>query len=309
MEANKIKLKNGLWNIYKPKGVTSFDMVRKIKWMTGEKKVGHAGTLDPLAEGVLVVGIGRESTKKLRFVLEEDKEYIAEIKLGMSSTTDDEEGVKTLSRKIQDTNNPPKADQSKTGKTQTNSKLQDTNLQTRDKRFKAGLLECSDSGVKSPAFRNADGKASEQIKNQIEGRGKASTWPSSEEIEKVIKTFIGDIIQISPVYSAIKIGGERAYKKARRGEKFTQPPRIVTIKEIEILDYQVKKFKGIKQKDNDTIPAGKYPVLKIKCIVGSGTYIRSLAREIGEKLKTDGYLTGLTRTSVGIYKIKDSIKL
>jgi len=282
MEANKIKLKNGLWNIYKPKGVTSFDVVRDIKRITREKKVGHAGTLDPLAEGVLVVGIGRELTKKLRFVLEEDKEYIAEIKLGMSSETDDEEGVKTTSNEQGTMNN---------------------------KCFKAGLLECSDSGVKSPAFRNADGKASEQIKKQMRGRGKASTWPSSEEIEKVIKTFIGDIIQISPVYSAIKIGGERAYKKARRGEKFTQPPRIVTIKEIKILDYQLKDFEEIKQKDNDTIPAGKYPVLKIKCIVGSGTYIRSLAREIGEKLETSGYLISLTRTRIGNYKIEDAVKL
>jgi tRNA pseudouridine55 synthase len=297
-------LKNKLSNIYKPKGVTSFDVVRDIKRMTGEKKVGHAGTLDPLAEGVLIVGVGRESTKKLRFVLEEDKEYIAEIKLGMTSTTDDEEGEKTLTE-----------------------------------RLKAGLLECSDSGVKSLAFRNADGKEENE---ECEMKAVANTennWPSIEEIEKVVKTFIGDIIQISPVYSAIKIGGERAYKKARRGEKFTQPPRIVTIKEIEILDYQLKNFDEIKQVDNEVdngtssniqngttintttttttagnsvasnISAGEYPILKIKCVVGSGTYIRSLAREIGEKLKTGGYLTSLVRTRIGNHKIKDSIKL
>jgi tRNA pseudouridine55 synthase len=207
--------------------------------MTGEKKVGHAGTLDPLAEGVLIVGVGRESTKKLRFVLEEDKEYVGEIKLGVTSTTDDEEGVK--------------------------------------------------SRVKSQESR--------------------AEWPTLEEIEKVTKTFIGDIIQISPVYSAIKIGGERAYKKARRGEKFTSPPRIVTIKEIEILDYQLKDFDEVKQSNSSIVPAGKYPILKIRTIVGSGTYIRSLAREIGEKLKTGGYLTSLVRTRIGDYKIKDSIKL
>jgi tRNA pseudouridine55 synthase len=293
-----VRLSNGLWNIYKPKGVTSFDVVRDIKRMTGEKKVGHAGTLDPLAEGVLIVGVGRESTKKLRFVLEEDKEYIAEIKLGMTSTTDDEEGVKTLTE-----------------------------------RLKAGLLECSDSGVKSLAFRNADGKEENEEYEMKAITNTENSWPSIEEIEKVVKTFIGDIIQISPVYSAIKIGGERAYKKARRGEKFTQPPRVVTIKEIEILDYQLKNFDEIKQVDNvassniqngtaintttttagnsvaSNILVGEYPVLKIKCVVGSGTYIRSLAREIGERLKTGGYLTSLVRTRIGNYKIKDSIKL
>ena len=284
--ANKVELSEGLWNIYKPRGVTSFDMVRKIKWMTGEKKVGHAGTLDPLAEGVLVVGIGRESTKKLRFVLEKDKEYIAEIKLGMNSETDDEEGIKTLLHKMQNTNsNPAYAGQ----ETQTNSKSQDTNLQIQD--------EC-------------------ELQKVI--------WPSLKEIEKVLETFIGDIVQVSPAYSAVKIGGERAYKKARRGEKFTQPPRVVTIKEIEILNYQLKKFDEIKQvsnsslgensekdhkKNDKNIPAGKYPVLKIKCVVGSGTYIRSLAREIGKKLKTDGYLTSLTRTRIGNYKIEDAVKV
>ena len=235
LSQEQINLKNKLSNIYKPKGVTSFDVVQQIKRLTGEKKVGHAGTLDPLAEGVLIVGVGRESTKKLRFILEEDKEYIAEIKLGYYSTTDDEEGEK---KKV-------------------------------------------------------------KVKN----------WPTIEEIKKVTKTFIGDIIQISPAYSAIKIGGERAYKKARRGEKFTRPPRIVTIKEIEILEYQLKSFDEIKQSDGSIIPSGKYPVLKIKTIVGSGTYIRSIAREIGEKLNTGGYLTSLIRTRIGAHKIKDSIKL
>ena len=222
-------LNNKLSNIYKPKGATSFDVVQQIKRLTGEKKVGHAGTLDPLAEGVLIMGVGRESTKKLRFILEEDKEYIAEIKLGYYSTTDDEEGEK---KKV-------------------------------------------------------------EVKN----------WPTIEEIKKVTKTFIGDIIQISPAYSAIKIQGERAYKKARRGEKFTRPPRIVTIKEIEILEYNIP----LAEKNNVSLE--NCPILKIKTIVGSGTYIRSLAREIGEKLNTGGYLTSLTRTRIGNYKIEDSIRL
>ena len=80
--------------IYKPVGVSSFDIIKKIRKVTGEKKVGHAGTLDPLAEGVLVVGIGREATKKLGKILEQEKEYLVEIELGKISTTDDKEGEK-----------------------------------------------------------------------------------------------------------------------------------------------------------------------------------------------------------------------
>lgn len=81
--------------IYKPKGPTSFDIIRKIKRMSGIKRVGHAGTLDPLASGVLVVGIGREATKKLHEIVGQEKEYVTTIKLGQTSTTDDEEGEKT----------------------------------------------------------------------------------------------------------------------------------------------------------------------------------------------------------------------
>ena len=152
-------------------------------------------------------------------------------------------------------------------------------------------------------------KVHKVCKVESQGTSKA-TWPTIEEIEKVIReNFIGDIVQVSPTYSAIKIGGERAYKKARRGEKFTRPPRIVTIKEIEILDYQLKAFKEIKQPDGSNIPAGKYPVLKIRTVVGSGTYIRSLAREIGEKLGTGGYLKSLVRTRIGKHKIENSVRL
>ncbi len=84
----------GIFAVYKPKGPTSYQVVEKIKKLTGEKKVGHAGTLDPLAEGVLVVGIGREATKKLGEIVNKEKEYEAIIFLGEESETDDEEGQK-----------------------------------------------------------------------------------------------------------------------------------------------------------------------------------------------------------------------
>ena len=289
---SKFDLKNKLSNIYKPKGVSSFDVVRDIKRMTGEKKVGHAGTLDPLAEGVLIVGVGREATKQLRFVLEEDKEYIGEIKLGMTSTTDDEEGSKSKVHKVH--------------------KVESQVVS------KAGPIKRSDSEALIPAFseRTNTNNNKEDLKDEN------TNWPTLKEIKKVIQeNFIGDIIQISPVYSAIKIGGERAYKKARRGEKFTSPPRIVTIKEIEILEYSiptaVNKAGLIECSDSGMIsPAfseraskNDYPILKIRAVVGSGTYIRSLAREVGEKLGVGGYLSSLVRTRIGDYKIEDSINL
>ena len=86
----------GIFAVYKPKGPTSYDIIRQIKNITGVERVGHAGTLDPLAAGILVVGVGREATKKLGEIVAKEKEYIAKIKLGVASSTDDEEGKKTI---------------------------------------------------------------------------------------------------------------------------------------------------------------------------------------------------------------------
>ncbi len=214
-------------NVYKPKGLSSFAIVQQIRKLTGEKRVGHAGTLDPLAEGVLVVAVGRGATKNLQKISSQDKEYIAEIKLGFYSATDDEEGEKTI-----------------------------VNI----KKF-----------------------------------------PDQPAIEKVLVSFIGRIKQKTPLYSAVKIRGERAYRKARRGEQFNPPSRWVNIKNIEMLDYR--------QSQNNSVASPKEAILKIKCTVGSGTYIRSLAREIGEKLGTGGYLASLVRTRVGNFPITESLKI
>lgn len=179
------------------------------------EKIGHAGTLDPLAEGVLVVAIGREYTKKISEVVAKEKEYLADVRLGMTSVTDDEEGEKT-----------------------------------------------------------------EVVVEKI---------PTLEEIEEAKKAFLGEIMQITPVYSAAKVGGgEEGYKKARRGEKFTPPPRFVYIERIDIISYE-------------------WPILQLKVLTGPGVYIRSLARELGEKLGTGGYLTHLVRTRVGDFRIEDAV--
>ena len=90
------KIKNGIIAVWKPKGPTSFDIIHKLRQLTGVKKIGHAGTLDPLASGVLVAGIGRDATRKLREIVETEKEYVATVKFGAESTTDDEGGEKSV---------------------------------------------------------------------------------------------------------------------------------------------------------------------------------------------------------------------
>lgn len=206
----------GIFAVNKPAGITSHDVIYALRRKTGIKRIGHAGTLDPLASGVLVVAIGREYTKQLEKHVKSEKEYIAEIFLGQTSTTDDMEGDKKI----------------------VNQALQ----------------------------------------------------PSLEDIKNTIKQFIGKIMQTPPSYSAIKVGGKVAYKQARRGEALELAPREVEIKDIEILDYE-------------------YPVIKLKITCGKGVYIRSLARDIGEKLKTGGYMQSLIRTRVGNYTLDKAVKL
>ncbi len=211
-----MKLEKGIFSVYKPKGPTSFDIIEKIKRLTGEKRIGHAGTLDPLAEGVLVVGVGRENTRKLKDVVEKEKEYLTTIKLGEKSSTDDDGGEKTSI-----------------------------------------------------------------VVNGI---------PEKSKIENILPDFLGEINQVPPRFSAVKIKGKRAYKLAREGKEFELEPRKVFVKEIELIDY-------------------KYPFLELRVVTGKGVYIRSLARDIGEKLKTGGYVFHLKRTRVGNFKIEDSFSI
>lgn len=200
--------------IYKPVGPTSFNIIAQIKKITGIKKVGHAGTLDPLAEGVLIVGIGRESTKKLFTELQKEKEYEVVIELGKTSATDDSEGEKTI--------------------------------------------------------------------------WEVTEVPKETKVTEAIQQFIGEIWQMPPQYSAVKIGGVEAYKKLRKGVSVTLGKRQVLIKNIEVLSYG-------------------YPYLKLKVTTGPGVYIRSLARDLGEELKVGGYVKELKRTRVGEYKIEDCL--
>lgn len=202
----------GIWAINKPKGPTSHDIINRMRKITGVKRVGHAGTLDPLASGVLVIGIGRDATKKLGTVVQKEKEYLATIRLGQTSTTDDEEGEKII-----------------------------------------------------PA-------AEFQI-------------PDTEALQNTLPKFVGIIQQVPPKFSAIKVNGQSAYRLARKGQDVNLKPRNVEIKEIEIMSYE-------------------FPTLCIRVVTGPGTYIRSLARDIGEALGAGAYLSDLVRTRVGEYSLE-----
>lgn len=209
------ELKGKIFAVYKPKGLTSADVLNIIKRKVKDK-VGHAGTLDPLAKGVLVVGVGRSATKKLNEFLQQEKEYLAMIKLGERSKTDDEEGEKE----------------------------------------KVKILK----------------------------------KPSKKEIEKILKSFEGKIWQTPPLFSAVKIKGKESYKYAREGKKINLKPRKVEVKKIQLISY-------------------RWPYLQVKIICGKGFYVRSLARDLGEKLKTGGYLKELERMHVGKFSKKDALKI
>lgn len=201
----------------KPANMTSFGVVarirRRLSQQLGKKaKVGHTGTLDPFATGLMIIVTGKECRNAMQYS-KLDKEYEATIRLGQTSTTGDPEGE---------------------------------------------LTDVSD------------------IK------------PTREQIESALEQFRGEITQRPPIYSAIKINGQRAYKLARKGEVVEMPERQVTVFSLELIDYN-------------------YPELKIRTHVSSGTYIRTLAQDIGTALGTGAYCTQLRRTKVAEYSVADAM--
>ncbi len=209
--------------IDKPAGITSHDVVDRVRKITGQRTVGHAGTLDPFATGLLIIGVERESTKHLNTFLGMGKTYEAIIRLGESSTTLDPEG-------------------------------------------------------------------------EIVAVGGAHV--STEAIETAITSLTGDLLQIPPMHSAIKIGGQKLYDLARKGIEIDRPPRPVTISQFKIIG-------SVASEPLKPLPFD-LPVI-IDC--SSGTYIRAIARDLGEKLGTAGYLTQLRRTAIGPYLIADATSL
>ena len=206
---------NGILIVDKPKGYTSRDVVNSIERLANTKKVGHGGTLDPIATGVLVIALGN-GLKVLEFLSHQDKEYIATVKMGIETNTLDVTGEVT---------------------------------------------------------KKKDYFFFDEVK-----------------VDEVLKSFIGTYNQEVPLYSSVKVGGQRLYKYAREGIDVELPKREVKIYELELLSHD---------KDEFTIRAN----------VSKGTYIRSLIRDIGEKIDIPCTMKELRRTKQGEFTIEDSVTI
>ncbi|MHB8830979.1 MAG: tRNA pseudouridine(55) synthase TruB [Patescibacteria group bacterium] len=217
--------------IDKPAGMTSHDVVDQVRSIYKTRRVGHAGTLDPFATGLLIVAIGK-ATKDIQRFVGLDKTYEATARLGATSDTYD----------------------------------------------LTGHITCDP--------RHVICDASESDMSQI------TSHISREAVLKVLMSFKGGYAQKAPAYSAKKVHGQKLYEMARRGEdvEHLRPIKNVDISEIELIDYN-------------------WPDVTFHVTCSSGTYIRSLAHDLGEKLGCGAYLTALRRTKIGEYKIEDAKKL
>ncbi|OZG68007.1 tRNA pseudouridine(55) synthase TruB [Bifidobacterium eulemuris] len=237
MTSNGSTAAGGLLIIDKPQGVTSFDAVAAVRAALHTKKVGHAGTLDPMATGMLVIGFGN-ATRLLTAIVEHDKSYEATIRLGQRTTTDDAEGE---------------------------------------------LIE-----PEGGAVGTAD------VANRVDAL-------SRELIEETIREhFTGDIEQVPNSFSAIKINGQRAYDLAREGKTVELKARPVTIGEFTVLG--MRSDTAVDGGSDASMPVVDVDV-RVSC--SSGTYIRALARDLGERLGVGGHLTRLRRTRVGRFDFAD----
>lgn len=206
---------NGFLNIDKPPGKTSANVVSLVRRWSGQRHIGHAGTLDPMATGVLPVCLG-QATRLASFITESHKTYRAEIELGISTDTYDTEG-------------------------------------------------------------------------SITGRSDPSSV-TREQVEQLIPSFSGIILQQPPMYSALKHKGKRLYRLARAGIEVQRPERKVEVYRLQLIDWRPSCF-----------------AIEVEC--GRGTYIRSLAHDMGRALGCGAHLKGLTRTSCGPFDIADSLSL
>lgn len=204
----------GFLLINKPEDWTSHDVIAYLRGVLHIKKIGHAGTLDPFATGLLIVAVGRPATKQLSTFKDLKKTYEATIRLGATSNTQDKTGNIT----------------------------------------------------------------NQNIKES----------PTLKQIKKVLQTFQGKSQQIPPMYSAKKIQGKKLYELARKGKTVKRQPHDITIYDIELLTYD-------------------FPELKIRTVTSPGTYIRTLAHDIGEKLGTGAYCEKLSRTQIGPYRVEDAV--
>lgn len=233
----------------KPYRWTSFNVVAKVRGELSHRlgvkklKVGHAGTLDPLATGVLIICTGK-STKRIDELQAHTKEYVATLKLGATTPSFDMETA------------------------------EDATFPT------------------------------EHITRQL--------------VEEKLKNFIGRIEQVPPTFSAVKVDGKRAFKYARQGEEVELKAKVLVIDELEILHFGMVTNESDEAEEADARERIKYQSdnlsdshlsLTIRVVCSKGTYIRALARDIGEALGSGAYLTGLVRTRIGEYKIQDCMEI
>ena len=216
MKENSIFKNDGIVLLNKSKGISSFKAINKLKWIIKSNKVGHAGTLDPIAEGLLIVMVNN-ATKFSDNLMKRDKEYFVELELGYETATYDTEV---------------------------------------------------------------------EITEKYEGEINIS----DERIFEVINSFTGEIMQIPPMYSAIKINGEKLYELARKGIEVERQPRKIKIYSIREINIEQNKISFYAE-------------------VSSGTYIRSLVRDIGRKLGVYATMTRLVRTKIDKYSINESVSL
>ncbi len=202
--------------VYKPKGLTSFEVVRRVRRELNLKKIGHSGTLDPLAEGLLILLTGSE-TKSMTGFLKLDKEYLATLRLGVVSKSHD-------------------------------------------------------------------------LETELVERASSVEDITSDRIDEVLRKFTGKIEQVPPDFSATWVNGKRAYNLARKGVKPDLKPKLVTVDEI-----RAEKI--------------ALPMIQLRIVCSSGTYVRSLARDIGEELGCGAVLTDLVRTRIGSYKIEEAVRI
>jgi tRNA pseudouridine55 synthase len=206
---------NGVLVVDKPGGITSFDVVASVRRALGERRVGHTGTLDPMATGVLPICVG-EATKLVPFLMSGDKEYEAELRLGVTTDSLDATGAVT-------------------------------------------------SETDPATVARAD-------------------------VERELAAFVGAIRQRPPMHSALRVGGKRLYELARQGLEVEREPRIVLVHAIELLSYEA-------------------PLVRLRVRCGKGTYIRSLAADLGTALGVGAHLTALCRTRVGPFGLACAVAL
>ena len=215
MTDNKSNNLFGFLNVYKPKGMTSHDVVGRLRRVTKIKQIGHTGTLDPFATGVLPICIGK-STRLIEY-LEDDKEYLATVQFGKNTDTYDLDG---------------------------------------------GVVATFDKKV------------------------------SEVEVRLGLKSFEGEISQMPPIYSAIKVNGKKLYDYARAGQEVEIKPRTVFISKIELVEFNQEKQEA-----------------KLLVACSKGTYIRSIAYDLGQNLGCGAYLSALERTKAGRFNIENTVRL